>query len=212
MDPAALADEVDRRIAAVERPSVEPLRRIRRDVSARAGRAGPLALVRALVGRHRWVAYEIVYHHPGALAALTVGDVERLGAGMADWGTVDAFGRYLSGPAGGWGACRTPPYGAGRPRGPVVEAGGAGVDGAAQPGRGGRDRRRAPDPRHLRAVVDDRDDMVVKALSWALRELVPRDPEAVRGFLATTTAGSRPGPAEVATKLDTGRKSRPARS
>ena len=26
--------------------------------------------------------------------------------------------------------------------------------------------------------------MVVKALSWALRELVPHDPEAVRRFLA----------------------------
>jgi 3-methyladenine DNA glycosylase AlkD len=26
--------------------------------------------------------------------------------------------------------------------------------------------------------------MVVKALSWALRELVPHDPEAVQGFLA----------------------------
>ena len=62
-------------------------------------------------------------------------------------------------------------------------------------------------------LVDDRDDMVVKALSWALRELVPRDPEAVRGFLADhdgrLAARVR---REVATKLDTGRKSRPARS
>jgi 3-methyladenine DNA glycosylase AlkD len=31
--------------------------------------------------------------------------------------------------------------------------------------------------------VDDPDDMVVKALSWALRELVVHDPEAVCGFL-----------------------------
>jgi 3-methyladenine DNA glycosylase AlkD len=34
-----------------------------------------------------------------------------------------------------------------------------------------------------RLLVDARDDMVVKALSWALRELVVHDPEAVRGFL-----------------------------
>lgn len=32
--------------------------------------------------------------------------------------------------------------------------------------------------------VKDRDDMVVKSLSWALRELVKRDPESVRSFLA----------------------------
>lgn len=32
-------------------------------------------------------------------------------------------------------------------------------------------------------LVDDRDDMVVKALSWALRELVVWDPDAVRSFL-----------------------------
>ncbi len=34
-----------------------------------------------------------------------------------------------------------------------------------------------------RILVDDQDDMVVKALSWALRVLVPHDPKAVREFL-----------------------------
>jgi len=32
-------------------------------------------------------------------------------------------------------------------------------------------------------LVADRDDMVVKALSWALRELARRDPQAVRAFV-----------------------------
>jgi 3-methyladenine DNA glycosylase AlkD len=32
-------------------------------------------------------------------------------------------------------------------------------------------------------LVNDRDDMVVKAVSWALRELVVHDPGAVREFL-----------------------------
>ena len=31
--------------------------------------------------------------------------------------------------------------------------------------------------------MNDRDDMVVKAMSWALRELVVHDPEAVQAFL-----------------------------
>ena len=33
------------------------------------------------------------------------------------------------------------------------------------------------------SLVADRDDMVVEALSWALRELAARDPESVRDFL-----------------------------
>ncbi len=33
-------------------------------------------------------------------------------------------------------------------------------------------------------LVEDRDDMVVKALSWALRELSKRDSKTVRVFLA----------------------------
>ena len=36
-----------------------------------------------------------------------------------------------------------------------------------------------------RLLVDDHDDMVVKAMSWALRELVVHDPDGVRGFLST---------------------------
>ena len=34
-----------------------------------------------------------------------------------------------------------------------------------------------------KALVGDRDDMVVKALSWALRELAKREPKAVLAFL-----------------------------
>ena len=35
-----------------------------------------------------------------------------------------------------------------------------------------------------RLLVNDTDDMVVKAMSWALRELVVHDPDAVREFLS----------------------------
>ena len=33
-------------------------------------------------------------------------------------------------------------------------------------------------------LVDDHDDMVVKAMSWALRVLIVHDPQTVREFLA----------------------------
>jgi hypothetical protein len=69
----------------------------------------------ALADRQRWVAYELLYHHPGGLDHLGVEEVERLGKGMADWGSVDAFGCLVSGVAWRRGASRTRPSTAGQP-------------------------------------------------------------------------------------------------
>ncbi len=61
-------------------------------------------------------------------------------------------------------------------------------------------------------LVADRDDMVVKALSWAMRALVPHDPAAVRAFLADHAATVAPRVRrEVRAKLETGLKN-PRRS
>ena len=58
-----------------------------------------------------------------------------------------------------------------------------------------------------RRLVEDRDDMVVKAMSWALRELAKRDPAAVRGFLAEHETALAPRvKREVRNKLETGLK------
>jgi 3-methyladenine DNA glycosylase AlkD len=58
-----------------------------------------------------------------------------------------------------------------------------------------------------RLLVADPDDMVVKAMSWALRELVAHDPQAVRVFLdeydAVLAGRVR---REVSNKLNTGLK------
>jgi hypothetical protein len=59
-----------------------------------------------------------------------------------------------------------------------------------------------------RQLVTDRDDMVVKGVSWALREIVTHDRGAVRRFLAahdSELAGRVKR--EVTSKLTTGRKS-----
>jgi 3-methyladenine DNA glycosylase AlkD len=60
-----------------------------------------------------------------------------------------------------------------------------------------------------RALRDDRDDMVVKALSWALRELAKREPARVARFIREEEVclASRVI-REVKTKLETGRKTR----
>jgi 3-methyladenine DNA glycosylase AlkD len=58
-------------------------------------------------------------------------------------------------------------------------------------------------------LVHDRDPMVVKALSWALRELAVRDPDSVRAFLQAREVELAPRVVrEVSCKLDTGRKNR----
>jgi 3-methyladenine DNA glycosylase AlkD len=58
-----------------------------------------------------------------------------------------------------------------------------------------------------RLLVDDHDDMVAKAMSWALRQLVVHDPDAVRQFLSEhETALAARVKREVRAKLDTGLK------
>ena len=59
-----------------------------------------------------------------------------------------------------------------------------------------------------RTLVADRDDMVVKAMSWALRELAKRDRAAVEAFLweQTESLAAQRVVREVRNKLDTGRK------
>ena len=56
-------------------------------------------------------------------------------------------------------------------------------------------------------LKSDRDDMVVKGFSWALRELAARDPRAVKTYLRENAA-ALPARAirETRNKLDTGLK------
>lgn len=211
VDAAAVAREIDRRIRALPRQTTQPIRAVRREYSARlrdTHGAQVLAVADALVDSQRWVAYELVYHHPDAQRRLDADRVVRFGRGLDGWASVDAFARYISGPA--WQAHRIPDA--------LVRSW------ATAPDRWWRRAALASTvPLNLRAaggrgdvartldicrrLVADRDDMVVKALSWALRQLVVWDPAAVRAFLdehhdALAARVRR----EVTTKLRTGRK------
>jgi 3-methyladenine DNA glycosylase AlkD len=156
----------------------------------------------------RLTAYELVAHHPGCPAALTLPSIRRLGWGLADWVSVDTFACYVAGPA--WREGRLPmrqihawlgSEDRWQRRTAVVCT--VALNVRARGGRGDAARTLAV----CRQVVEDRDDMVVKALSWALRSLVEWDHEAVAGFLVEherTLAGRVKR--EVSTKLRTGRK------
>jgi 3-methyladenine DNA glycosylase AlkD len=211
VDPAAVAGEIDREIRALPDHRVQPVRAVRRAWSRRlrpAPAEATVAVAMALVDRQRWVAYELLSHHPSALEHLGVEEVERLGAGMADWGSVDAFGCMVSGPL--WRRGRLPDAAVYRwavcpdrwwRRAALVST--VPLNLRSRGGTG--DTERTLDI--CRRLAADSDDMVVKALSWALRELVVWDPEAVRRFLDThhevLAARVR---REVRSKLETGRK------
>lgn len=157
---------------------------------------------------HRWQAYELIQGHKAAFHNLRAAELEELGQGINSWWTTDAFARTLSGPA--W---RDGQVGdeliskwAGSPdpwwrRAALVSTVAFNV--RSQGGKGDVPRTLAI----CRLLADDHEDMVVKALSWALRELVYFDPAAVRGFLQEYDAvlASRVK-REVGSKLSTGLK------
>jgi 3-methyladenine DNA glycosylase AlkD len=217
LDSEALAAEIDGRIRGLPAPTVQSVRAVRHAYSKRL-RSAPgeavVALALALVDRQRWVAYELLYHHPGGLACLGVAEVERLGQGMDDWGSVDAFGCNISGPA--WRQGNLPDAvvrgWAGSPdrwwrRAALVST--VPLNLRSRGGTGDPDRTLGICGR----LAADRDDMVVKALSWALRELVVWDPDAVRRFLeARDDVLAARVRREVRTKLETGRKQAPRRA
>ncbi len=171
--------------------TVPDMRRAARDAARELKDAPPgavLALARALIdtrtleGRH--AAYEVLGRHRGVRAALDAPAVESLGRGMDNWASVDSYCGLVSGPA--WLERRI-------------------GDGVIEEWARSEDRwwRRAAlvsstvlnkkslggsgDTRRTlnvcRMLVADYDDMVVKGLSWALRELVPWDKPAVARFL-----------------------------
>ena len=133
---------------------------------------------------YRSVAYELIAEHAEAFHSLDKEVVEALGKGINSWWTVDSFGRTISGPA--WLAGLVPDALIQRwsqsedlwwRRAALVST--VALNSRSQGGYGDTERTLAI----CRELVEDYEDMVVKAMSWALRELVPHDPEAVEDFL-----------------------------
>jgi 3-methyladenine DNA glycosylase AlkD len=212
---AAIAGEIGRRLAALPNASIPDYRRLRRELSLELREAPAPAVIAASailsqipLRGHRFVAYEIVQQHPTAPARLGARLLERLGRGISDWDEVDCFAVYLSGPA--WRRRRISDRlihrWASSPdrwwrRAALVST--VPLNSRAHGGAG--DARRTL--RVCRMLEADRDPMIVKALSWALRELAKRDPTSVRRFLADRGAALAPlVRREVRNKLDTGLK------
>jgi 3-methyladenine DNA glycosylase AlkD len=208
-----LAEEIAARLQALPSLKTEPVRAVRREFSRRIAGTTPqevLELALRLLDQHRFVAYELVHHHHATLRRLGEQELELLGGGIASWDAVDTFACYLSGPA--WREHLVPDALIERwahspdrwwRRAALVST--VPLNLKARGGLGDTTRTLLI----CRLLVTDRDDMVVKAMSWALRELSRRDPMAVRGFLAKYE-GQLAARAlrEVQHKLTTGLKNR----
>ena len=210
------ADIADRLLADVEALSTRNtpnIRVVRRQYSREIrGHQPELVLDLAIrlleTSRPRWVAYELVRFHKPTFEALTEEKIERLGLGLDSWQSVDAFGCTLSGPAwriGNLSDSAVHRWAASEDvwwrRAALVST--VGLNTRARGGTGDTARTLAV----CRLLADDHEDMVQKAMSWALRTLVVHDREAVSDFLEghDDSLAARVK-REVRNKLDTGLK------
>jgi 3-methyladenine DNA glycosylase AlkD len=209
----ALAEEIHSRSSQLAVPNAVSLRAIRRDISRRIANASPQSVIQ--LGLHlltkptdlmRFFSYEIVSRHRLAFEQLTADDLLKFGKGINSWGSVDCFAMYLSGPMWARGsisdktvkewACSQDRWWR---RAALVST--------VALSRGGDAQDFIRVARICNLLVEDRDDMVVKALSWALREAAKKHPKLVRSFLAEhQEALAARVKREVINKLTTGLK------
>ncbi|MCA9663927.1 MAG: DNA alkylation repair protein [Myxococcales bacterium] len=234
MDTAAFVDEIIARLEAAHSPArrehaegytptamrhigvtVPDMRAVVRDVSKRI-KGEPadavLALAQALIAAGTFegqlAAFEIVARHAPAVATLDATTLEALGSGIDNWASVDTFATNLSGQAwreGRISDARVARWARSRDRWWRRTALVSTIP-LNMRSRGGKG-----DPARALAIcemlAEDHDDMVVKALSWALREVLPHDRDAVERFIAEheQTLAKRVL-REVRTKLEHGKK------
>jgi 3-methyladenine DNA glycosylase AlkD len=188
-DPRAFAARIVTEVGALpvrNTPSVRAVRRRHSRALVGADAATVLDVARELrsaYGQH-WIAYELIASHPAAFRSLGAAALEELGQGIDSWSRVDSFARTLSGPAWRdglvtdalihrWARSDDRWW----RRAALVST--VALNVRSHGGTGDVVRTLEV----CRLLADDPDDMVVKALSWALRELVVHDPAAVRCFL-----------------------------
>ena len=216
-DIQRLEAEIVELVSSLTDQNTAAVRTVRREFSKQIAKCSPetvLQLAFQLLDRSqfifRFVAYELILHHRQSMASLDAKRLERLGRGMDSWAAVDTFACYLAGPAWRerqvedklihkWARSRDSWW----RRAALVST--VGLNNKARGGRGDGDPVRTL--KVCQMLVADRDDMVVKAMSWALRELTKRNRRVVREFLAEYKELLAPRVVrEVNNKLQTGLK------
>jgi hypothetical protein len=189
VDVAALVDETLATVKALPQKSAVPMRAVRTALSRKLKAAAPAEVVDAATRLKAagldWFGWELIYAHKPTLKSIDIAVVEAMGQGMDSWYDTDGWGMVLAGPA--WVNGRIADADVKRwAKSPDLwwrRAALVATTGLNNKSRGGRG-----DPGRTLAIVammiDEREDMIVKAVSWALRMLVPWHPEAVADFVA----------------------------
>jgi 3-methyladenine DNA glycosylase AlkD len=212
VDACSLLPEIIDGLSSFRGAGTAKLRGLRRQYSRRMRAADSRSVLRLAAELrksrvvHRFFSDELIANHKGAMESLTRRDLDRLGAGMNSWDQVDCFATILAGPA--WRDGRI-------------------ADATVAEWARSSDRwwRRAAlvctTKLHVRGtkgdakrslsvcriLLDDHDDMVVKAMSWALRALSKPDPERAAVFIEQYQDRLHPRVVrEVRNKLQTGLK------
>lgn len=207
-----VASEIAQRLANSPRQDTAHLRAIRREYTkSLMGESSELVFktsLRLASTPYRWVAYELVRYHPPAFESVSPEQLVRFGKGINSWWTTDAYAQTLAGPL--WLRRKVPDrlflHWARSPdvwwrRAALIST--VALNVRSKGGTG--------DPvrtlQVCRLLAADHHPMVAKALSWALRVLVPHDPAAVESFLHTNETTIAPlVRREVDHKLRTGLK------
>jgi 3-methyladenine DNA glycosylase AlkD len=192
--PTEVARELHDDIGKVRLKNTPNLRKVRKKYSKKLAHSSPktvLDFARYFIDHfgYRWMVFEIIHSHKIAMEIIGVKELDEFGQQINSWGEVDAFAGYLAGPA--WRNGKVPDelilswaHSSDYWRRRTALVCTVALNRSSLGGRGDTDRTL----KICRELASDKNDMVVKALSWALRELITHDREAVTGFLQENEA------------------------
>jgi 3-methyladenine DNA glycosylase AlkD len=185
-------------IKKVKLKNTPNLRRVRQKYSKILAQADPeqiLDFARYLISHYNYrgfaseiiyhgFAFEIIYYHKTAIKSIGVKELKEFGKQINSWGAAEIFAGCLAGPA--WRNGQVPDE--------LISSWANSTDfwwrraalvctiALNKRSWGGHgDIHRTL--KICRILLADNNDMVIKALSWALRELIPHDRESVSSFL-----------------------------
>ncbi len=212
-DEKEIAIAIDNEIRSLPIKNTPNLRAIRRKYSRMLKEANPnfiLNLGREIFKKYgyRWIAYELIRYNEEAFKKIGKDEIIEFGVRICSWGAADSFAGLMSGPA----------WQKGQITDKLIHNWAHSIDrwwrrialvstvALNRKSLGGR----GDIPRTLkvcRLLVNDKDDMVVKAMSWALRELIVHSADAVQEFICEYEDVIVPRvKREVKNKLTTGLK------
>jgi 3-methyladenine DNA glycosylase AlkD len=190
-DHRELVAEARRELARLPHSDARSVRAVRRKYSKQLAQASPQIVrtfVKGLLDDAGWaervIAFEVLAQHKGAFNLVNDRLAGQMARGLADWPSVDLYGVTVLGQAWRTGLvtdARIVAFAQSRDRWQRRLALVATVPLNIRARGGTGDPARTL--RVCRMLLGDSDDMVVKAMSWALRELAKRDLKAVEEFM-----------------------------